>query len=63
MPTPPLLPEPLPPLLLPGFCLALLLPLPAAAAVLEISWMTEGLLLGAPVGARLMQGGVTTRSN
>lgn len=72
MPALPLLPEPLedfhlpPPrlllllLLLPLCCLlGLLLVLPPAAAAAE----KAGLLLGAPEGARLMQGGVTTRSS
>jgi len=59
MPTPALLPGPLPPflLLLLFLCLALLPP----AAVLDCSFTLAGLLLGVPVGARLIQGGVTTR--
>jgi hypothetical protein len=56
MPTPPLEPGPRPPLVaLPPLCCLL----PA----LEGFFVMQGLLLGAPVGARLMQGGVTTRSS
>jgi hypothetical protein len=61
MPAPPLLPGPRPPplVLLPPRCLAVLPPAGAAAGF----WLTEALLLGVPEGARLTQGGVTTRSS
>lgn len=62
MPTPPLLPGPRPPLVaLPPRCC--LLPPPLLLRADAGCVAMDGLLLGAPVGARLMQGGVTTRSS